>query len=96
MWINVCCPRQTGYLEQNCWADSKHKFSIRSSRMLLPLANQYQGKAQEALYIKTAGEKKQIKNLSREIATVTAVKAYRCYRKKQGYSSGGDTRHTIR
>lgn len=63
----ICSPRQAGCLEQNCWADSKHKFSIKYSRMLLPLSSLYQGKAQKALYIKTAGEQNRLRTCTEKL-----------------------------
>lgn len=60
-------PRQAGCLEQNCWADSKHKFSIRYGGMLLPLSSQHQGKAQEALYIKPAGEQNRLRTCTEKL-----------------------------
>lgn len=91
----ICSPRQAGCLEQNCWADSKHKFSIRYSRMLLPLSSLYQGKAQKALYIKTAGEQNRLRTCTEKLPLLQQWKLTEVTERNRVTLVGGDTRHKI-
>lgn len=76
----ICSPRQTVCSEQKSWAVSNKSFPSGIA---------------EGFMHQNSRELKEVKNLQGEIAAVTAVKDYRGYRKKQGYCSGGDTRHSI-